>query len=337
MHMRFLIIIFFFVFTSISWSRISQSECRRVDVDESSMGPIRDQGFSAICFAFVAADLMSHDLGQRVSPLATAINHHRYMAQLFPEGSSLGDNARESLRTDQGSGSTANAIAAAHNFSVCTDQSIRSHVAGFWDNQGKIEIGYMNELQAALEQMNSLQLLPENECNQRTTALTSIFGHQNVNQNLDILRTISPSDRWSRLVDENCQKIQTLDSGTISSRKRYVRLSRLSGPESLASVQMNSSLSQGRPISIGYNYSELIQSRGAVSASAARETDHASIIVGRNWNVSKRVCEYKIRNSHGSSCEPPLTEKYRCQGGYFYLDENQLNSVVQTVTWIAPQ
>ncbi len=62
---------------------------------------------------------------------------------------------------------------------------------------------------------------------------------------------------------------------------------------------------------------------------------HASVIVGRKWNTKTNSCEYKVRNSWGTSCGGYVPEiKARCRKGNFYLTEEELADHLTGVSWL---
>jgi hypothetical protein len=58
--------------------------------------------------------------------------------------------------------------------------------------------------------------------------------------------------------------------------------------------------------------------------------DHASTIVGRQWNESSKQCEYIIRNSWGPNCDS-YPAGMRCEGGYFWVTKDDLKQHVFSI------
>lgn len=331
------------LFSLFALANMKQEDCPDRQVNESSMGPIRDQGNSEICYAFAAADLVSFDIGTRVSPVAIAINYYRGLLNHPSE-----EQRREGLRIQNAppsGGFEDEALRASLRYGFCTEDSFHSDLRGRILGSRDPLNSTFNDLNRALNDAINGKTPPPESCNTVTTSLAALFGNQNLEDNLRVIGMSSGVQRWERLLQQNCINVENPRLKDLESRMQTEKFN--SGSQS-PGPSLSEILRSGRPANLSYNISSLLrpstsQSRNRASpnshpASSSRgvHPDHVSVIVGMRWNPSRNVCEFKVRNSYGESCTPELTSRYQCRGGYFYLSETDLRRQNTVVTHIRP-
>jgi hypothetical protein len=99
--------------------------------------------------------------------------------------------------------------------------------------------------------------------------------------------------------------------------------------ETEGSRRMMALLAQGIPAGVAYDHSV---NGGAVS----RQANHASTVAGAKWNAKTHQCEFKIRDSDGTSCTG-VAKAWRCSGGEFWIPDKTFSAMATQLFYIDSQ
>ena len=166
------------------------------------------------------------------------------------------------------------------------------------------------------------------ECAECALALNSVFPNLDMNNLVQVLRKVEDESYMTRLTNLECAG-RRITTG-IPTREQ-VGMSRNFNESSPA---IDRALDNNSPVLLGYHYTVTNKGEQLSSNDFPRGGDgHASLIIGRRFNIKKNKCEYLIRNSYGSSCanyHPSLS----CFNGQFWLSEETMETAFMGALWI---
>jgi hypothetical protein len=326
------------------------ASCTTISIDESHMGPIRDQGTSGLCFAFAAADLISHDSRRAVSPMGVGINMYRYFAQGGGDKRHRGyfrSFASRQLSAPSGpyGGWADEALYAADAHGVCSERSAPSDIRGILDPAKERPLDqHENQLAEALAFVQGGPRPADDSCNPTTAAVSRLLPGAPMESVVSILRSPDEQSRWGRLIDQTCERVphRRVGDRLVKREARYSQTTPIS-------LGVDQGLAMQRPVALTYDVSHLMSISGGtwdqlqglsdrfgLGTVRATGSDHVSVVVGRRFNQRTNQCEYRVRNSWGKNCPAHFTREFGCEDGYFWLSSNTLNAVSTSSVYIRP-
>jgi hypothetical protein len=317
--------------------RIQKKDCPAVDFSKK-MGPARYQGGglfgTSMCHAHAAADLITVNQGlspeNRVSALdvasATAIADPDEMLKAQPPARDWAESRRR-LKVREISkfiqfhlspfplyarGGEPDADILAYNLrgSACTEKDLPSE-----KQQGDVNAPDLQDrVQAAREKRDTLfgRWRALKDCSKPDTlrdlvGFTGDFGRALDRQSDEIFRKSCRNKIPLRPMRPHGMETRVGEAAEIT-----LRLFR-----------------EGAPVAIGYD------SRALIQKTLSREADHASTVAGSRWNEKTRTCEFKVRNSYGTTCKEHAA--WPCEEGQYWIPEWQYNQMVTSLYYIEPQ
>jgi len=267
-------------------------------------GPVRDQGNLGWCFAFSAADLLSHRFGKRISAADVASTYYDGGADDF-----LTNFFGQRPSANSG-GFAAEAMQKAIKRGLCLEDRFRSEVNG--------RAGLARAL-SRIERMRN-RLLMDRNC---IDAL-KVFPQMQAQDVIDIAAASARADVIDNLSNKNCApRIAATNISTVS-----VRATSSQDKENLFE-HINNQLTALKPIEISYNANILYSPDFHDSKLAF----HSSVLVGRRFNPNSRQCEYLIRNSYGPGCEQ-YHDWLKCKRGNVWVPAANLAKGLRNVSYL---
>lgn len=278
----------------------------------------RNQDSTGWCYAFVASDLISAEIGTPVSTTHLSLMFNKQTeSSYFARRSELKrrETARKSFETVYEGGDQADALKLAiKNKYICPERLLPYDVEKPKETYEFIK--RIEEIKRTRESND--QNLVCNELNSFVPGLSNLteISEQILTQNLNLsLEAMAQQRCQGQMVEvpkfNIVMKNRPSSSGAL---KAYMN-------------QINTVLNNGRPISISYNTRPFFEkSQGG---------DHASSVVGRRWKNGR--CEYKVRNSFGRGCASYKAE-FECNEneGAFWIPDSSFESHIDDITYIAP-
>lgn len=331
----------------IAHANLNASECLDTDLSPK-YGPIRDQGSSPWCSQFAAADLITYAQGigprDQVSALDVAVNflttdpkklgevaNHQnnwllalQTKRLQPLNEALDAARKGKAPIDRANGMLVSGILAYQlSAGSCLESKVRSQETIRRDNRGFIErqlkrLGDVSVTEAEQLIADESQACPEMGIGSRP-ALQTLIAKLNEESMANVKSSIDRECRQRRPLREMWPQTMVTEPGTGTAAR------------ALASL-----LNQRLPTAISYDARFLtngVKDPGPVEA-------HVSVIAGMRWNKRKKMCEFKIRNSWGPTCDGYHESlRKQCEGGSIWIDEKTLDpriGSVQTVLTAKP-
>lgn len=324
-------------------------DCRPVDFRDE-LPPVRDQGSIGWCYAFTAADLVSHRLRQNISPLDIAFQYNRSL-----NGEIQRRTARESLnilrryiglpapapknpltfediRNDffrdyqlesrRQSGWVDRALLATQEAGgYCLEAVIRPIAES--DVQFISTMGVLNHMRDSYHEFR--QNSPETTGEEYLCQHYKIDGHiQRLIDQVGVrdiahhLEGMLANDLFYHIITEQCpERIQQ------NFIPHEVNLNALPQQERLARI--DALLDQNSILSINF-HSQMLTGPGTPGEY------HAATIVGRRMNSETRQCEYLVRNSWGASCE--LYGERDCDNGHIWIPQDTILDYAQEMNYL---
>lgn len=301
-------------------SSAREKACTAKDNRDDSLGKARNQGEVGWCYAFTAADLISHKLKKRVSATDIAFGFNQKDPTILGEklkkameaGELLKKN-RFTLETSSDGGLTTEAINYQTAKGVCLEKDLPSDETT------------MSSLKTSLDELDRLKYQMEKDPQMcQFGAYKASFARFPALPLRDILQTAYETDYSQvmvKLADKNCEGKRVSMKG-IEAIEVVVRNEK-TAQEALKMV--DSALDNKSIAGIGYDMKVL-------GDEEAESQSHASSIVGRRYNAQTKQCEYLLRNSWGDKFDDssPLEN----DKGYYWVPRSNLKRVLSDVTVI---
>ncbi|HEX7672728.1 MAG TPA: C1 family peptidase [Bdellovibrio sp.] len=295
-----------------------KKQCTKKDNRDDSLGPIRNQGEVGWCYAFTAADLISHKLKKRISALDIAYHFNQkdlgtLSAKLkarMNSGNITGKN-NFALETTSEGGLTSPAIHYEAEKGACLEADLPSDDTD------------MSNLKTSLDDLQRLKYQMQKDSgmcqfgNYRQSFAR--FPALSIPQILQTAYDSDYSDMMVKLADKNCsgkrismKGIETADVLVSDDKTRA---------DAFATI--DKALDHQSIAGIGY-YADVLGSDASGS--------HASSIVGRRYNSKTQQCEYLIRNSWGDEFDE--SSPMENEDGYYWVPKTNLAPMLSDVTVI---
>lgn len=342
-----LILLHLFMAVPASAQEISKKDCSTVDAS-THMGPVRDQGSIGWCFAFASADIMTEylklDPTNRVSAFDVALQYYKNEPKDFIRILNKVRDQKALPDTDENRklyfdheamiwvdlkkhhpsdimrmhGGYPNLSLLSYNTSgVCTEQNLPSELPLAYKEREK----YIYE-SLALEYVRAQNETKPFEC-------PPIFSHSEASSLTGAITDIINKANKSKVLS----KIEASCSSRKPLTKPILPLSKWGSP-SEHMAQVNQNLSKNIPTIISYDAQKIFGEDARVRPSIP---NHASSIVGRRWNDQTKTCEFKLRNTWGTSwCPSSRFPADRCDEGNVWLTAKELAPFISITTHTLP-
>ena len=275
----------------------------------------RNQHDIGWCYAFVAADLISHRIGQQVSALDVVDAYY------YPGTIRKVFNPPKQYYTEQEAGSIYSAIKKATRRGFCLEFDLPT------DNLNLLaeEQNYLHALRSielAHQTYQQSGILLTNSCDhgEFSQQCQQIFPYLDLGDITDVIRhEKSKPQIIHSLIEKNCQQKRI--------KPPLPPLHFMKKPFPQLISQIDQLLDNEQIIAISYNLALLSDHTAQTSPD---QQSHASTIVGRRFINGQ--CQYLIRNSYGNSCND-IDPIYTCQNGHIWIPEAYLLKNLQQITY----
>ncbi len=266
-----------------------------------------DQGEARICFAFAAADMMSHALKKKILPFDVALKY-------FRDDQNKADQLASRRRTEPKKvqltgGYIEDAMLTANGKSICLNDQ------NFTFENKWIE---MSNLFTFLRSSDSNSEVPKE-------FLSNLSLLKAVPNFVEILAHTSHLPRVEKVFEQMCGDNRThLDLSGLhmikkdfhGSRRKWIG-ARLK--ESDLINEMVAALSANNPLGIEYDISAIRDLKWA----------HASTIVAMKFDYDKNQCLALVKDSHGRICNP-TAPGVTCIDGMYWASTKEIDKVLST-------
>lgn len=287
----------------------SATDCANRDLRSAShFGTPRNQGATGWCFAYAAADLYSHALKKRVSPIDIALNYYR-------DNTGYGVD-KVPMLTEWRGGRQDWVYSSVTKWGICPDNKISAYKDGSARDLRDIErlISHMS-LITGPNRRHEITLLT----NKNFRLLNKIFPMSTAGQLRDAILNL---DRRELPLIAMADQICGDERVDVSHLKRYGDAYPFSRPPSRT---INAELSMGNPVAISYN---TISLRDPTKSGPLNHI--STIIASRRRGQS---CEYLLRNSWGAFNPKTHHPSLAANGedGYVWLPEKMINVMARGI------
>lgn len=285
----------------------NKRECTNVDLRGPKLGDVRNQGNVGWCFAYSTAELISYQLGKRISATDLAINFYQQMPEM----------PKTALLSTIAGGSDMGAMTYSKG-SFCIEESTLSDEYSVprpcLPKSGRVDtMDIVRSIEGIHNQAPEVLTLCQ------ASLISSIFKNLNKEtiQSIVLNKSTSSFEKISLLKDKNCE-------GKRISKKMSMRGGLRNNPIEDIDEQLNAK----NPISLNYDAAFLMHKHEGVA-------NHYSVIVGRRLDEKSNSCQYLIRNSWGKGCSIyPGVYKAQCEEGNIWVDEDVLGKAILGIKFI---
>lgn len=281
---------------------LDQKDCTEYKVDTSNF-PLNDnQGNLEWCFAYSSAHLLSHEEQVKLSAYDLAVTFHN--SKNLPDTVNFTVTPGSPIETLN--------LAIKKTNGVCLEEEV-NYTQGDWATLSSM----VKNLHDANKKL--ISIFCENKFNEQETL---------TNFEADVLRVLdqlSPTKRADAFLNIQCKKRHTF-SKNYTAHRMYAPDTK---PEKIIE-KVDELLSKGKPLTIVYS-AELLSS----GINFKGKPNHASTIIGREFNPLNGQCEYLIKNTWGkSSCENTSTPSIRCVDGNYWVPRTALKNNSNFISWL---
>lgn len=314
--------IFSFVFyssMSLSFGK-EDSRCNYVVIENEAvnLNNVRDQDSVGWCYAYVASDLLSFKLNERISAVSlydSSQSIERNVSSVQSVGGDVSLAIKNYLKKNNGL--CLEKDLPSSDFWFCADLSYREFLLMLFDETNK------NRVQSLLD---SNQCFAENI----HRAFPKI--------DKTILKQFTEESR-AQLIE----KIYSFHCKRLAHTGFKPEIEKLHDPfhqnSKVLLAKIHEELNEGNLSSVGYRYNIVNRQEDGKNAS------HTSIVVGRRMNEATGKCEFLLRNSWGKTCMQNedadlschrICDSFGCRAsGHFWVSEERLLPALFDVTNIA--
>lgn len=282
--------------------------------DAVNLNNVRDQDTVGWCYSYIAADLISYRLNQKISAVS-----------LYDSGQDIEDDiGTPGLGGDVGL-SLQNYLK--KNKGLCLEEELPSTDFKFCTDQ--VYNDFLVKLVTTIKGQKLEAELETNQC----------FG-QDIERafpgvSISFIRNYSANHGSHKLIESlynlQCKK---LVAKNMTVHYRTLVKSETSVSDMLKSI--DEQLSNGNLPSIVYDYNKLNKE--------PETSSHGSIVVGRRTNPETGKCDYLLRNSYGKSCDQNEDSELSCHKtcdasgcrytGNFWVSQDRVKEVITGVTYL---
>ena len=288
-----------------------KANCTNVmNLDESSSLKLekpKNQDSIGWCYAYTAADLLTHALGKEASAAYAALLFNSTRGNLNEGG--LVDVALEELRSN-GMCLEKDLPSSDYQFSLSSNYDLKKV---FYDIRD-----FTNELKD--KKITTNKDAEKILCSNMPLALSlkEIFPKMNIKQIVKVLLESSDKDAFKKMADESCslERGEDLKNLKITNCNIMAKCKK----EDLWKT-IDDQLNKGNILGLTIKAADLLP-ENKTQALAANGTGmfHALSAVGRRFNPKTQSCEYLLRNSWGKGCSI-YNSDYECKDGNIWISE----------------
>ena len=305
---------------------------------------IRDQADMKWCYAYVAADLISHKLGVLVSAVDVANTYNsssKWHADRFRRGlASLPiKTKRESERE---SGPLDITIDLAIKKGVCPEENVKSSGFSFEkDSSLKTELRKFEDLKIQYDRQVATNA--SGGCVGDCPSIENFDGGFKEIFNVDdqqilevFKKTTTPNEIINQIITESCKdkRIEIKNRNIVYESKDQQLASSLDKilgtpiADKHLLRNINTQLDAGNIIGVAYYLDDKL-----LSDFDGQSLAHASSIVARKFDEKSNTCKYLLRNSFGEDCDL-YQEKYECEKGQIWVPTQYIINYLLSITYI---
>ena len=322
-----------FTFFVLVATLVNAQTCKEVDL-RPQLGPIQNQNGTDWCFAYPASDIVSFQLGQRVSPADIAVQYHRDWAnRQLKYGLTTTEKLRQAREEE-----------AINEMGGFVHYSIEATAPGGFCADEKINLNDLVAAKAAGDPFRFLDELNMNKFNYASAETVECYKFHMI-QKLTPWNSFEEIEKIAKqntladvsgvMADQACGErikpvprivVKTLEQAFDPVKKTSAVLSE---PQT---NQMNRTISSGKPVAIAV-YLEKLK---FFNSGDEKHQRHAMTIAGRKFNPATGKCEYILRNSWGPECESGWKPGVRCDrnSGYLFVDPDILEQAIYKAHYI---
>jgi len=292
-------LILFSSYVQASAYKVKKEECSNIDIRDQHphlkkhFSTPLDQGSIGWCYGYSAADLLSVEAGEAISPSHVSSIYNKSVRSnfLWKVGYNI-STLFTKKETYEGGFIGKATVEAMEESPLCkyNDMDRYTH--------------RINLLEVTKQRVKNKQMSMEDACVVLERTLPNIntdsknFMEDFISKNLN--------DSLESLLRENCQTVE------VPERKKRVLYKPFIWGKKKHVDRVNKLLEKGKPLGVAYNVSHVTKNLSGY---------HASTVIGRRWNNGR--CEYNIRNSWGRTCNyKPGIECNRDDGSFWVKDED---------------
>lgn len=306
-------------------SVFAAGSCQNIDL-RPQLGPVLNQDGAGYCYAYTAADLVSHKLGKQVSAVDIALQYTKRHDQLMynKEGNRyLNKVSKERDNDIKEGGWVRYALPYAAEAGFCAEEKVNSND---FSTDKDLAKGLVNMNQLALKQYN-LDTADGAECVQ-FAKIQNVFPGVSMREMQEVANRSNVMNIGTNLADVACEP-RIKPEPALKFRNIYGS-DRSTGVISASEFsQMDSVLNSGKPLSLTLSMESLYEFR---NARVKRQPIHAITLAGRQYNPRTGKCEYILKNSWGPECDSKY--KVRCENGYMFVPEEVLRKLIMQADYI---
>jgi hypothetical protein len=289
----------------------AERECTNLNLQNETLGAVRNQGKISWCYAFTASDMLSHTFNkEQISAADVALNYNeslvgRIMTTVDPNG-----NPHET-------GFNKIALSKAMKDGYCPELVFPSET---WIKviDGKEEKIPMPEAMKEIAGLHKIR--------HTLTSKNLPFHYQfkNIGRDefLSLIQTKKLRNFYSNLRHEACRD----DRVSFDARWKV----KMAFKNKKVFSRISEQLESGRLIGLDYD-ARILESREHQGVKLSEL--HTSSIVGRRWNRERSTCEYLVRDSHGVQCSR-YDPSYECSAGNVWLGESQIYGSLISIVYM---
>lgn len=312
----------FFIIVCFAHDLFAAGKCQNIDLRDQ-LGPVQNQDGTGLCYAYSASELISHKLGQRVSPVDVGLQlAKRNDEKLFRKSGRTYLNKITDERDNKTAmgGHIKDALQISQDVGYCADDRIDSN-----DFKGSraLNNGLVNLNQLSLHQYK-LDTASGSDC-AKFAKIQKIFPGVSIRQLQDTANRSNVINIGANVADVACKpRLKPLQ------KFRFVNI-RNSGRNLSSSGydKIDLALSKGKPVGLSV-FMDKLYNFG--SSTISNQKRHALTLAGRKYNPSTGKCEYILKNSWGPECDRHF--KVRCQNGYLFVPEDTFRTSVYLADYI---
>lgn len=311
--MKFYSILFIFLISSPAWAsayQVKKEECSNIDIRDKHprlkkhLSTPTDQGNIGWCYGYAAADLLSVEAGEPVSPTHVSSIYNKSIrsnllwrlgyniSTLFTgrdvyEGGLIGKAAKESMEVSP----------------LCkySDMDRYTHL--------------INRLEATKQMVKDKKITMDAACEVIENTLPDLGATSQKFMEDFITKNIN--DSLESLLRESCQKVE------VPKKKKKVLHRPIFFGKRKHVKNVNKLLEQGKPLGVSYNVKHVTNRLSGY---------HASTVIGRRWNNGR--CEYNIRNSWGRVCNYKKDIECNRNDGSFWVKDEDFYKLALNFTYL---
>ncbi len=325
------------LYVSTPEARVTQEQCSSLDIRDqmepemrAHFSTPRNQGSVGWCYGFVAADLLSVDLGVPISSTFVSATYNQgvrrnpitraIMSVIRPQEGQTGSNVGEggfirqailqNMRQDficQEDGLP---------FDSNNESGTLSHIRFLED----LEI-FLEDRRGGEVNLNDCAAFAyQREINPFIGENLQLLANQLTNHHIDeylanLVHNACPASQRVPVVEKRVLKRRAPSQGNARAVDNWFN-------------DLGNVLERGGAVGFEYDSGPILLKNGGIAP-------HASVITGRRWSEGK--CQFKVRNSWGEDCsvyDPSVIESCNEGEGSFWLSDDELLEISTNISFI---